>query len=104
MSDAGQYKRQAQGSSPEAEARGGRALKAPHDEFGDSFLPTARHYVNSNHVVRVTCGKCNGKMRLDLQTLSSGRYADTGLENLPIKCAASEGKFTVTIEYVDTRY
>jgi hypothetical protein len=73
----------------------------PADDL-DGFLPTARHYANNNHVVRVTCSKCRGKMRLDLETLARGRHADTALENLPIKCAAcGSRKFTVTIEYVD---
>ena len=75
-------------------------MKEPADDL-QGLLPTVRHYTNNNHVVRVTCGKCRGKTRLDVETLARGRHADTALESLPIKCVSCGGRtFTVEIKYV----
>jgi hypothetical protein len=89
-------------AKPIARSPGQQTVNDPIDLGG--FMPTVRHYANNNHVVRVTCTDCKGRMGLDLKTLARGRHADTALDDLPIKCTVcSSRQFTVEIEYIDPR-
>jgi hypothetical protein len=71
-----------------------------HGQVLDSrTFATVRDCAVGDHVVRASCCGCGRQVSLDLKSLVQTRYADVGLDKLPFRCTACEGRLVeITVE------
>ncbi len=82
------------------QARRGESMSTPREE-----LPTARTYIGTECVLKITCAQCARTVPVDLEALAKSKFGDTPLLYLELRCPFCRSREVVQrISRNDRRY